>query len=176
MTYLLFFLLAPEDKCLLLFAAWNASGKLYGTENIGWDEPSKLKNSSKLSAPKTLFRIRNEVCDLFFEFGGLSSSMNDDTLLLKRIKTKRGQGVPSNSASIRSLKLRGALSANLDDVKEFTARIKRAKNINPSSGEFAVFESTIINTSFLISLFTTSENDFHSVIASKDKINEVYNI
>jgi hypothetical protein len=167
-------LLAPEDKCLLLFAAWNASGKLCAIGPKSWGGPSTLEDFSKISIPLKLFRIRDDVCNLYQEFDLCEKSVPDTFLSkqLKRKEEKNGEKVGSTSGSKGILQLRCALSSSLDILKDMLNSSVCDKNHRTSSSDFAMFETSVAYTSFLISMFTTSGTDFLSAIIPRDKNSE----
>ena len=163
-----------EDKCLLLFAAWNASGKLCGIESKSWKRPTSVKDLNNFSAPLKLFKIRDDVCNLYREFDSSKNSI-PDTFLTKQLKIKDkspGRNVSSSNSSKGILQLRNALSSNLDMLRELMKTCTASSNFLPSAADFAVFESTVVYTSFLISMFTTSGTDFLSAIIPREKSQE----
>ena len=79
-----------EDKCLLLFAAWNALGKFCGIDPQTWTGPSTMEEFKGIAQSSKLIRIRNDVCNLCQELK-VCEKTGPDTLLTLQLKKKEDQ-------------------------------------------------------------------------------------
>ncbi len=126
----------------------------------------------KKSTAMKLFQIRDDVCNLFREFN-VGEKIVPDTFLSKQLQRKEQktfERITSTTSSKGILQLRCALSSNLDMLKDLLKTSISPGESTPSSGDFAVFETAVVYTSFLISMFTTSGTEFLSAIIPRDKV------
>ncbi len=117
--------------------------------------------------------MRDDICNLYRELEP-SKDYVPDSLLSQQLKTQASKKSNSSSSSIVSegvIHLRCALLSNFDMLKNLTENCKIVGD-TPSSADFAVLESSVVYTSFLISMLTTSGTDFLSAIMPKDKTRE----
>jgi hypothetical protein len=103
---------------------------------------------------------------------GLHKTAMPDTFLSKQLNLKQTQNKGFASIGSNPMQLRLALSSNLDILKASMRVSLSHEDFVPTSEEFAVFESTSIYTSFLISMFTSSGTDFLSSIITRDRSQE----
>lgn len=132
-----------------------------------------MEDFTKLSAPLKICRMRDDVCNLYRELEP-SKDFVPDSFLSQQLKTQASKKSNSSSSSIISegiVHLRCALLSNFDMLKKLTEKINIVGNA-PSSADFAVLESSVVYTSFLISMLTTSGTDFLSAIIPKEKTRE----
>jgi hypothetical protein len=121
-----------------------------------------LDVSARGNASK-LIRLRNDVCQIFWEFDE-EEKFIPNSFLTKIVKErKKNAGV----ARVQYLKRIGFLLKGLpESLKMLDCLSKKVTDDNNqiSSGDFVAIEATLAYTSFFISMFTKSDSDFLSVM------------
>lgn len=125
----------------------------------------------KMSVPLHLFSIRDDICNLV---KGLdpSKKYEPDSLLSKYLKRKELQNTAlrGRSMSTKSIPhLKCALSSNNEMLRNLLKDKVCDFDSSPSSATFALLESSVAYTSFLMAIHTTSSTDLISAIIPRDK-------
>ena len=125
----------------------------------------------KASVPLHLFTIRDDLCNLV---KGLDSSKKSipNSLLSKQLKVKETSNINQDGLSLGTksiLQLKDALVSNNDILSHLVTSSLCETDVSPTPSTFALLETTVAYTSFLMAMFTTSGTDFLSAIIPREK-------
>ena len=74
-----------------MFAAWNASSKISGWDSKDWSGPKSVADFDKLGNALKLINLRNDICQLHWEFDDDEKSV-PNYFLTKLLKEKKRRG------------------------------------------------------------------------------------
>jgi len=164
------FELARSDRCHLVFAAWNASSKISGWDSKDWSGPMSVADFNKCGNALKLINLRNDICQLHWEFDDDEKSVPNSflTKLLKE-KKRRGGLTMKNSYLNRIGFLLKGLPESLKMLECLNKNVCDLGDTQTSSGDFTTIEATLAYNSFFISMFTKSNSDFISSMLRRVK-------
>ena len=158
---------AKVDRCHLLFSAWNASGKV-----SCWDKSPRagtftIKKFSECGDALKMIKLRDEMCHTYTKVGKDVNSIPESFLskILKKKSSFRGTETTHSGVGL----LKQGLTESIAYLKDFDGNSSSEIVSETISSIFVSYEATVSYISFLISMFTKSDNEFLSTFVKPDK-------
>ena len=157
---------AKRDRCYLLFAAWDASGR-----SVTWDEKSVESSLSQAigerSSPRLLIEIRDEICSLYREIHGSQGSFPES--ILTNILEHRSDG--KRKAGHLKVRLESMMSKAETMINSITCALaSQGEPTELSLVSFALLEALAGYVAFVVSAHTRSIDTYLSPLPSSERM------